>query len=100
MYIIMKLDYISFFVSQLIGFLITFNTYIARGLFYIYITCLYNILVVIKSLLRYIRNNPSNILNHRSTIDIYPDPLCLYSRVLDSMLKAFLCSNSFSIKNI
>jgi hypothetical protein len=65
-----------------------------------YVIYLYNILVIIENLLQYIRNNPFDILDYRNTIDIYPDPLCLYNRVLDSMLKAFLYSNNFSIKNI
>jgi hypothetical protein len=99
-YIIMKLDYISFFVSQPIGFLIALNTYITRELFYMYVISLYSILVIIENLLRYIRGDPLNILDYRNTIDIYPDPLCLYSRVFDNILKAFLYSNSFSIKNM
>jgi hypothetical protein len=90
-YIIVKLDYISSFISQPIGFLIILNTYITRGLFYIYVIYLYNILVIIENLLQYIKNDP---------FDIYPDPLYLYNRVLDNILKVFLCSNSFSIKNI
>jgi hypothetical protein len=96
----MKLDHVSSFVSQPVGFLIALNTYIARGPFYIYIICLYSILVVVESLLRYIGGDPPNILDHRNTIDIYPDPLCLYNRVLDNILKIFLYSNSFSIKDI
>jgi hypothetical protein len=99
-YIIVKLDYISFFISQFISFLIAFNTYITRGLFYIYVIYLYNILVVIENLLQYIKSDPLDILDYRNTIDIYPDPLYLYSRVLNNILEAFLCSNSFSIKNI
>jgi hypothetical protein len=99
-HIIMKLDYISFFVSQPVGFLIAFNTYITRGLFYIYIICLYSILVVIKNLLQYIKGDPPNILDHRNTIDIYLYPLRSYNQVLDNILKAFLYSNSFSVKNI
>jgi hypothetical protein len=75
----MKLDYISFFVSQPIGFLIAFNTYITRGLFYIYIIYLYNILVIIENLLQYIGGDPPDILDHRNTIDIYPDPLRPYN---------------------
>jgi hypothetical protein len=62
--------------------------------------CLYSILVVIESLLRYIRGDPPNTLDHRSIIDIYPDPLRPYSRVLNNMLKAFPCSNSFSVKDM
>jgi hypothetical protein len=93
-----KIDYISFFVSQPIGCLIAFNIYIARGPFYIYVICLYNILVVIESLLRYIKNNPPDVLDHRNIINIYPDPLYPYNRVLGSILKVFLYSNSFSIK--
>jgi hypothetical protein len=53
-----------------------------------------------KNLLQYIRSDPPNILDHRSTIDIYPDPLRPYNRVLDNILKVFLCPDSFSIKNI
>jgi hypothetical protein len=75
----MKLDYISSFVSQPISFLITLNNYITRGPFYIYVICLYSILVVIENLLQYIRNDPPNILDHRNTINIYLDPLYLYN---------------------
>jgi hypothetical protein len=85
----MKLDYISFFVSQPISFLIALNTYITRGLFYIYVIYLYNILVVIENLLRYIKSDPPDILDYRNTIDIYPDPLYLYNRVFDNILKTF-----------
>jgi hypothetical protein len=99
-YIVVKLDHIGFFVSQPIGFFIALNTYIARGLFYVYVMCLHSILAVIESLLQYIRGDPPNILDYRSIINIYPDPLYPYSRVLNNILKAFLCSNSFSIKNI
>jgi hypothetical protein len=72
----------------------------ARGPFYVYIMCLHSILAVVESLLRYIRGDPLDILDHRSIINIYPDPLYPYSRVLDNIFKAFLRSNSFSIKNI
>jgi hypothetical protein len=96
----MKLDHVSFFINQPIGFLITLNTYIARGPFYMYVICLYSILVVVENLLRYIGGDPPDILDHRNIIDIYLDPLRLYSQVLDNMLKAFLCSNSFSVKNM
>jgi hypothetical protein len=56
--------------------------------------------VVIKNLLRYIRSDPPDILDPRNTIDIYPDILRLYNQVLNNILKAFLYSNSFNIKNI
>jgi hypothetical protein len=75
----MKLDYVNSFINQFVGFLIALNTYIARGLFYVYVMYLYNILVIMESLLRYIGSDPPNILDHRSTIDIYPDLLCLYN---------------------
>jgi hypothetical protein len=65
-----------------------------------YVICLYSILVVVENLLRYIKSDPLDILDHRNTIDIYPDLLRLYNRVLDNILKVFPCSNSFSIKNI
>jgi hypothetical protein len=96
----MKLNHISSFINQPIGFLIILNTYITRGLFYMYVICLYNILVVVENLLRYIGSDPPNIPDYRNLIYIYPDPLCPYNQVLNSMLKAFLCSNSFSVKNI
>jgi hypothetical protein len=66
----------------------------------VYVICLYNILVIIKNLLRYIKSNPPDILDYRNTIDIYPDLLRPYNRVLDNILKALLRSNNFSIKNI
>jgi hypothetical protein len=96
----MKLDYISSFINQLISFFIALNTYITRGPFYIYVIYLYSILIIIENLLRYIKSDPPDILDHRNTIDIYPDPLYSYNRVFDNILKTFLYSNSFSIKNI
>jgi hypothetical protein len=79
MYIIMKLDYINFFVNQLIGFFIALNTYITRGLFYIYVICLYSILAIIENLLQYIGGDPLDALDYRNAIDIYLDPLRSYS---------------------
>jgi hypothetical protein len=38
-----------------------------------YVICLYSILVVIKSLLQCIRNDPPDILDHRNIVDIYLD---------------------------
>jgi hypothetical protein len=82
-YIVVKLDYISSFISQPIGFLIALNTYIARGSFCIYVMYLYNILAVIESLLRYIGSDPPNILDYWNTIDIYLDPLYCYEHARD-----------------
>jgi hypothetical protein len=53
-----------------------------------------------ESLLQYIRSDPPDILDHRNTIDIYLDLLRPYNRVFNNILKVFLCSNSFSIKDI
>jgi hypothetical protein len=53
-----------------------------------------------ESLLQYIRSDPPDILDYRNTIDIYLDLLYPYNRVFDNILKAFLRSNSFSVKNI
>jgi hypothetical protein len=53
-----------------------------------------------ENLLRYIKSDPPDILDHRNTIDIYLDLLYSYNRVFDSIFKVFLCSNRFSIKDI
>jgi hypothetical protein len=44
-----------------------------------YVMCLYSILVIIENLLRYIRSDPPNILDHRSIINTYLDLLRPYN---------------------